>query len=178
MKSYWVGVVSRSHVQRGVAGGFIQLNHGRKEPVRRFRAGDGLAMYSPRISYPDGAPLQAFTAIGVVRTGEVYQVEMSADFRPYRVDVDFVEAKEAPVRPLIRHLSFIKDKDHWGAAFRFGQLRVPAADFGLIARAMGASLPDYVQADYGDNAAIALYTKLGTREDVIHFDIPPTPSAA
>jgi aminoglycoside 3-N-acetyltransferase I len=29
----------------------------------------------------------------------------------------------------------------------------------------------YVQADYGDEAAIALYEKLGSREDVIHFDI-------
>ena len=31
----------------------------------------------------------------------------------------------------------------------------------------------YVQADHGDDPAIALYTKLGTREDVMHFDIPP-----
>jgi len=30
----------------------------------------------------------------------------------------------------------------------------------------------YVQADYGDEPAIALYTKLGVREDVLHFDIP------
>ncbi|MET0542840.1 MAG: AAC(3)-I family aminoglycoside N-acetyltransferase [Variovorax sp.] len=29
----------------------------------------------------------------------------------------------------------------------------------------------YVQADHGDDAAIALYTKLGIREDVMHFDI-------
>ena len=29
----------------------------------------------------------------------------------------------------------------------------------------------YVQADYGDEPAIALYTKLGLREDVMHFDI-------
>jgi aminoglycoside 3-N-acetyltransferase I len=29
----------------------------------------------------------------------------------------------------------------------------------------------YVQADYGDDPAIALYEKLGTREDVMHFDI-------
>lgn len=38
----------------------------------------------------------------------------------------------------------------------------------------------YVQADYGDDAAIALYTKLGLREDVMHFDIAPqasTPSS-
>jgi aminoglycoside 3-N-acetyltransferase I len=31
----------------------------------------------------------------------------------------------------------------------------------------------YVQADYGDDPAIALYTKLGAREDVMHFDIAP-----
>lgn len=29
----------------------------------------------------------------------------------------------------------------------------------------------YVQADYGDEPAIALYTRLGVREDVMHFDI-------
>jgi len=30
----------------------------------------------------------------------------------------------------------------------------------------------FVQADLGDEPAIALYTKLGTREEVLHFDIP------
>lgn len=29
----------------------------------------------------------------------------------------------------------------------------------------------FVQADHGDDPAIALYTKLGAREDVMHFDI-------
>ena len=29
----------------------------------------------------------------------------------------------------------------------------------------------FVQADHGDDAAIALYEKLGTREDVMHFDL-------
>jgi len=27
--NYWIGVVSRSHVLRGVAGGFAQMNHGK-----------------------------------------------------------------------------------------------------------------------------------------------------
>jgi aminoglycoside 3-N-acetyltransferase I len=31
----------------------------------------------------------------------------------------------------------------------------------------------FVQADHGDDPAVALYTKLGTREDVMHFDITP-----
>jgi len=30
----------------------------------------------------------------------------------------------------------------------------------------------FVQADLGDSPAIALYSKLGRREDVLHFDIP------
>ncbi|GJE46742.1 AAC(3)-I family aminoglycoside N-acetyltransferase [Methylobacterium soli] len=33
----------------------------------------------------------------------------------------------------------------------------------------------YVQADHGDDPAIALYEKLGTREDVLHFDISVQP---
>ncbi|WP_292532221.1 AAC(3)-I family aminoglycoside N-acetyltransferase [Methylocystis sp.] len=30
----------------------------------------------------------------------------------------------------------------------------------------------FVQADYGDDPAIALYEKMGIREEVLHFDIP------
>jgi aminoglycoside 3-N-acetyltransferase I len=30
----------------------------------------------------------------------------------------------------------------------------------------------FVQADYGDDPAIALYDKLGLREEVLHFDLP------
>ena len=30
----------------------------------------------------------------------------------------------------------------------------------------------YVQADHGDDPAVALYTKLGARADVMHFDLP------
>lgn len=40
-----------------------------------------------------------------------------------------------------------------------------------IAVARGAYVI-FVQADIGDDPAIALYTKLGLREDVLHFDIP------
>lgn len=42
-----------------------------------------------------------------------------------------------------------------------------------IAAARGAYVI-FVQADYGDDPAIALYAKLGIREDVLHFDIEVT----
>ncbi len=35
----------------------------------------------------------------------------------------------------------------------------------------------FVQADPGDDPAIALYSKLGVREDVLHFDISPSENA-
>ncbi len=41
-----------------------------------------------------------------------------------------------------------------------------------IARARGVYVI-FVQADQGDEPPTALYTKLGTREDVLHFDIVP-----
>jgi len=44
-----------------------------------------------------------------------------------------------------------------------------------IARERGAWVV-YVQADHGDDPAIALYAKLGVREDVLHFDIPVAPT--
>ena len=135
--NYWIGVVSRAHVQIGLKGGFMQLSHGKQAPLKRLHAGDGLVMYSPRASYPDGDPVQAFTAIGRIKSGQVYQVVMAPDFHPFRSDVKFFKHREAPIRPLIDTLSFIRDKTHWGAAFRFGQLKVPAADFALIAAAMG-----------------------------------------
>jgi hypothetical protein len=136
-RQFWVGVVSRQHVQLGVKGSFIQLNHGKKAPLHRLRAGDGVVMYSPRVAYPDGELLQHFTAIGVVLSGEAYQVKMAEDFEPYRVGVRFFKARETPIKPLIGALSFIRNKTHWGGAFRFGYVKVPAADFILIAKTMG-----------------------------------------
>jgi len=106
-RNYWIGVVSRDHVAYGVDGGFTQLNHGKAAPLERMRAGDGFAFYSPRATYPDGPPLQAFTAIGRVRDGVVYQQRPPHDegFAPFRLRVDYLPARDAPIKPLIEELS-------------------------------------------------------------------------
>jgi hypothetical protein len=140
-RRFWIGVASRDHVNVAVKGAFVQLNHGKQAPVRRLKAGDGVVMYSPRTAYPDGESLQAFTAIGTVVTGDVYQVEVTPDFKPHRVNVQFVPSRETHIKPLVEHLSFITSKSRWGAAFRFGLVQVPARDFALIAERMGAVSP-------------------------------------
>ncbi|MEO8753326.1 MAG: EVE domain-containing protein [Casimicrobiaceae bacterium] len=135
-RNYWIGVVSKDHVAIGVAGGFTQLNHGKAGPLERMHEGDGFAFYSPRTAYPAGGALQAFTAIGRVRNGAIFQAD-ACEFRPFRRAITYLPAHEAPIKPLIDELSFIRSKQHWGAVFRFGFLRVPEADFARIAVAMG-----------------------------------------
>ena len=141
-RNYWIGVASKDHVDVGAAGRFTQLNHGKAAPLERMRAGDGFVFYSPRTEYPDGELLQAFTAIGKIRNGTIYQASVSDTFRPFRVDVDYLPARPAPIKPLIAQLSFIRSKPHWGAAFRFGLVRVPEVDFALIAAAMECSFDE------------------------------------
>ena len=136
-RQYWIGVVSKNHVSLGVEGGFTQLNHGKAGPLERMHPGDGFAFYSPRTSHPDGAPLQAFTAIGRIADGEIIQARLDPDFHPFRRPVEYLPAHDAPIKPLIDDLTFIRNKQHWGAVFRFGFLRVPEEDFARIAAAMG-----------------------------------------
>jgi EVE domain len=135
-RSYWIGVVSRNHVEPGVAGAFAQLNHGKTGPLERMQPGDGFVYYSPRTDFPDGPPVQAFTAIGRVASGPIFQAQAD-DATFFRRKVQYLPAAEAPIKPLIDELSFIRSKQHWGAAFRFGFLRVPEEDFARIAKAMG-----------------------------------------
>ena len=140
-RRYWIGVVSRDHVENAVAHGFVQLNHGKAAPLARMQAGDGFAFYSPRESYPEGATLQAFTAIGSVADAPIYETTMPELGKNYRRDVAFLDATPAPIRPLVPQLTFIRSKTHWGVAFRFGLVRVPRDDFATIAAAMGRN-PD------------------------------------
>jgi hypothetical protein len=56
-------------------------------------------------------------------------------FLPFRRDVDYRPATEAPIAPLIEALDFIPDKKRWGYPFRRGILAIGAADFARIAAA-------------------------------------------
>jgi hypothetical protein len=136
----WVNTISLNHVQRGVIGGFTQADHGRSTRLARLQAGDRIVFYSPRTDYPDGEPLQQFTACGVVTGADVYQVELTPEFRPWRREVTFVRSTPAPIKPLLGRLSFIPDQRNWGFTFRRGLFQIPSEDFDRIAEAMDARL--------------------------------------
>ncbi len=78
---------------------------------------------------------QSFTAIGTVRAREPYQAEMSAGFTPWRRDVDWFDAAEQPIKPLLDWLDFTQARN-WGYALRFGVIEIPAVDFEFLQHVM------------------------------------------
>ena len=139
--TYWVSTISRDHVRLGVEGGFTQAGHGKASGLRRLKPDDWLVFYSPKTSLRGGEPVQAFTAMGRVVDEELHQVETAPGATPWRRNVEFVTGIEAPIKPLIDQLSFIKDKRRWGYTFRLGLFKVPREDFAVISRAMAVEIP-------------------------------------
>lgn len=139
-EKYWIAVASAEHVRRGRAQGFMQISHGKEAPLKRIKPGDGVVYYSPTevMGVKDG--LQSFIAIGEVRQGEPYRADMGT-FKPFRRDVDWAQAREAPIRPLFDKLGFTTAKSNWGYQLRLGLFEIGAKDFRLIAKAMGAEIP-------------------------------------
>ena len=135
----WVVVASADHAARGVAAGFAQSCHGKGGPIGRMREGDGIVIYSPSTEFKGGERLQAFTALGRVRPGASYQVEMEPGFHPYRRAIDWTATRRVPIRPLLDELEFTCGRRNWGGAFRFGQFEISEADFRLIEREMQAA---------------------------------------
>lgn len=136
MSKYWVTVVSKDHVAKGMAGGFMQATHGKSAPLKRMQVGDGVLYYSPKVEFSGNEKLQAFTAIAQVIGQDVYQHDMGGGFVPFRRDVRYLACVDFPIQPLIPALTFIQDKASWGYMFRFGFFEIPHVDFDLIAGQM------------------------------------------
>jgi hypothetical protein len=132
----WIGVVSKSHVELGVQGGFAQLCHGKYNPLKKMSKGDWLIYYSPRTDYPHGEFLQAFTAIGQVEDESVYPYPMSPAFVPFRRNIRYNPSKQVPIRPLLDKLSFTKGNKNWGYLFRTGHFEINQEDFRTIIKEM------------------------------------------
>ena len=126
---HWVVVVSRDHARRGVTGGFIMANHGKRAPLARMTRGDGIIIYSPTTSYPDGEPLRAVTFVGEVTGDEPQPSEVIAG--GFRRAADLREVEPVPMADLRDHLP--------ASRIRFGFFEIDAADAEAI-RALAVPL--------------------------------------
>ncbi len=142
MRKNWIAVASADHARRGrdeLTPGFMQVCHGKLGPIQRVKPGDRVACYSPTISMGGKDKLQRFVSIGIVLPGEPYRFDMGG-FVPYRRDVSYVPANEAPIAPLLDAFEFVEDRSRWGYKFRFGLFQISDHDMGLIASAMAADI--------------------------------------
>lgn len=132
----WIGVAAANHVARGRAGGFMQVNHGKRAPLARIQPGDTIIYYSPSTEFGGGEKLQSFTVAGIVRPGELYMGDMGEGFTPWRRDVDWFDAEPASILPLLDRLELTRGKTNWGYGFRFGLIRISDHDRDEILEAM------------------------------------------
>ena len=137
MARYWIGVVSREHVQQGIAGGFAALCHGKDGPLKRMAQGDWIIFYSPTEVFGGKKPYRQFTAIGKIVSDKPGEFTMSPDLIIWKRDVSYAASHETPINELIPALSFIPNKKRWGFPFMRGFLEIKAHDFRLIANSMG-----------------------------------------
>jgi hypothetical protein len=137
---HWAVTASADHAARGRREGIVQAGHGKDAPLRRMRPGDGVVIYSPRATWPDGPPLQAFTLIGRVADGAPFLNDRDGQMM-WRRQVVWQDGVFAPIRPLLAELDITRGQAAWGMAFRHGLTALTQADFVRIARVMGAD-PD------------------------------------
>lgn len=135
MARAWIAVASAEHVRIGRAQGFMQVCHGKGGPLRRTAAGDTVIYYSPAETMRGKDRLQAFTAIGTIVDRVPYQLQMAPGFLPWRRDVEWWPATEAPIRPLLDQLAFTR-AGNWGYQLRFGLFTIEPEDAARIAAAM------------------------------------------
>ncbi|MCW8400331.1 EVE domain-containing protein [Legionella sp. PATHC038] len=138
MSKCWLTVASAEHVRLGKQMGIMQVCHGRLAPLKRIQPNDFVIYYSPTRIYKAKDKLQSLTAIGIVKAGEPYQVEMDDDFYPFRRDVEWAKSVETPIAPLLFDLDFTRNNKNWGYSLRFGLIPISDHDKSIIATAMQA----------------------------------------
>mgnify|MGYP006380743183 FL=1 len=129
-------MASKDHVKTGIAEGIAQACHGKVSPLKRMRKGDFVIYYSGKQSFGKPEKCQEFTSIGTVKDDEVYPFQMTADFCPFRRNIEFFESVDVSILPLINDLDFIQNKKSWGYPFRFGFFEIKEHDFNLISSLM------------------------------------------
>ena len=105
-----------------MVGGFVMANHGKRAPLARMSAGDGILIYSPATTYPRGEPLRAITFVGEV-TGEEPE---PSDVIPggFRRAADLREIEPVPLGEVREHLPVSR--------IRFGFFELDPAAAGAI----------------------------------------------
>jgi len=101
-RRHWVIVASRDHARLGIDAGFVMANHGRKAPLARMSVGDGVFIYSPKTTYPNGEPLRSITIVGEITGAEPEASDAIAG--GFRRAARLHEVNPLPLEQIRKHL--------------------------------------------------------------------------
>ncbi|MDO8497409.1 MAG: EVE domain-containing protein [bacterium] len=145
MQKYWINVLQKEKVVKAVGEGIMEFP-GIDARVNTMEKDDWVIFYSPREDMAGTIKLQTFSAIGQIADDTMFLVENSPGVQAYRRKVNYLKVKEAPLIPLIQHLSCIRNKKHWGVVFKMDLIQISKEDFELISKAMGIDkLPEHLE---------------------------------
>lgn len=105
MSKNWLAVASAEHVRLSKKMGIMQVCNGKLAPLKRITPNDFIIYYSPTDTFKGKDKLQSFTAIGIVKPDEPYQVVMDNFFRPFRRNVQWARGGKFPLHPFVMSLS-------------------------------------------------------------------------
>lgn len=147
--------------------------------VRQLASGEGAVLrqlmtvfadaFEDRATYGAAPPSEAYLEKLLDRDSFIALVALDGD-----AIVGGITAYDLPKPEQERSEIYLYDLAVAESHRRRGIARALIAALQAIAADRGAWVV-FVQADHGDDPAIALYTTLGSREDVLHFDILPSP---
>lgn len=136
MARYFLAVATRGHVLTGVSADFCTGGSGKSALFSQLAEGDWLVYYSPKELHRERTPCRRFTAIGRVAAGRVSAAGasegLSGPHRPFR----YFRCHPVLAAPLVRSLSFVRNKKRWEPSLCRGLVEVRREYFAVIAQAM------------------------------------------
>ncbi len=131
---FWIGVAVAEHIRIGAEEGFCAFAHGNHKAVGKLSLGDRFLYYATKEHFENGQStgqaVQAFLASGEV-TGDVRADEREG-YPAFVRNAKYDPLFNVPVKPLINRLSFIKNPQYWGMAFRRSLFEISESDYRII----------------------------------------------
>lgn len=139
---YWLVVQPLDRAELMMSHGFVQIPWGPREPLEHMHESDGVVLYSPRETNPDGETLRAAVGAGRVLPGEPFQAG-GRGASPWRRAVEWLpEPRIAPIRPLRELLDLTRNNAYWGEQLRGGILELSHRDFMVLEDAVRRRPPE------------------------------------
>ena len=139
---YWLVVHPLDRARELMELGALQVPWGERGPLDGMRESDGVVLYSPRESNPDGEPLRSAVGVGYLTSNEPRQWGSQAR-SPWRHDVEWMQDPAiAPIRPLRDMLELTRDDRFWGERLRDGWLEISRRDFEIFEDAVRRPSPN------------------------------------